>query len=530
MNKLMCLIRINLKNVLSLNSQMNSKNTKKKKIGITLLFAYLLIYFIIYSFVISSSAIKGLIKLNAPYILPVMFMVLSSLVTIIMDVFRVNGHLFKTKDYDLLSSLPIKTDYIILSKLVSIYLENLLITTILMVPAFIIYVINIKVTFLFYLYYLLTMFVIPVIPLIISTIIGTVITYISSLFRYKNILNLVLSLGIITLYFMISFSVDGMNADAIANLGMILVDKFNKFYPLTNVYLNIIKDYNILATIIYLVMPILVSIIYLLVMKKIYYKINTRLFNEKTVSNYKVTSLNRSSILKALFKKDVKRFYSSYLYVLNCCVGALLLTMLVISMVLLGGDSINKIMESTAIVDLVQKFTPFLIGAAVLLNSTTQCSISIEGKTISILKSLPISPNKIFLSKILTNFTVFVPMIFINGTIIAVYFKFSFIKYLLTLFIPLLYGLFISLFGLIINLHFPMFDFDSEAKVIKQSVSVVITLMCGVILGVLPLVLLVSKNLNISIFTIIIIIVLSIIDIIMIIYLKTKGNKIYNEL
>ena len=215
---------------------------------------------------------------------------------------------------------------------------------------------------------------------------------------------------------------------------------------------------------------------------------------------------------------------------LNCCVGALLLTMLVISMVLLGGDSINKIMESTAIVDLVQKFTPFLIGAAVLLNSTTQCSISIEGKTISILKSLPISPNKIFLSKILTNFTVFVPMIFINGTIIAVYFKFSFIKYLLTLFIPLLYGLFISLFGLIINLHFPMFDFDSEAKVIKQSVSVVITLMCGVILGVLPLVLLVSKNLNISIFTIIIIIVLSIIDIIMIIYLKTRGNKIYNEL
>ena len=51
---------------------------------------------------------------------------------------------------------------------------------------------------------------------------------------------------------------------------------------------------------------------------------------------------------------------------------------------------------------------------------------------------------------------------------------------------PLVYALFISMLGIILNLKHPRFNFKSEVNVIKQSVAALETLIIGVFLAVLP--------------------------------------------
>lgn len=533
MNNILTLVKIKLKGDYNVNKQINSKskNPKRSKIGLAILFGYLIIYAFIYIFVMAKTIVLGLKAINTPYIMPAMFMVLSSCFIILTDIFRVNGNLFKTKDFDLLNSLPIKKSDIILSKLITIYIENMAVVSIIMIPAFIVYLIYVEVSISFIIFFLLTLPLIPIIPMIIATFVGTVITTLASYFNKKNLMNFIFFFIVMIVAFMFSYSTSDMNETQLANYGTMLVSRFNNIYPLTGTYLNIIKDSNILSLFIFILVPSGLLYLYLLFMKKYYVIINSKLNGTYTKSNYKLKELKSRTPFKALFIKDVKRFYGSYLYVLNSCMGAIFLTVGCICLVIFGGEQINAFFESDQVMNLIKNATPLLIGAFCLLNSTTQASISIEGKSFKLLKSLPVDPNTIFISKIATNFTIFIPMIFINVTIIAIFLKFSIGNYILSLFIPLLYALFIALLGLITNLLFPNFDWDNEVSVIKQGFPSYITIFSGMLLAILPLGLLMTfKNVNFSLVTLLVSIGLIIIDGVMIYYLRTKGVKKFNEL
>ena len=120
------------------------------------------------------------------------------------------------------------------------------------------------------------------------------------------------------------------------------------------------------------------------------------------------------------------------------------------------------------------------------ISSTTNSSISLEGKSFWILKMLPISVQKIFLSKILVNLTILVPTIIIGGTFFGIYLHLSLIEFIFIYLMPLSYALFASIGGLVFNILFPRFDYENEVRVIKQSLSVFLTIVIGLTLVIIP--------------------------------------------
>lgn len=115
------------------------------------------------------------------------------------------------------------------------------------------------------------------------------------------------------------------------------------------------------------------------------------------------------------------------------------------------------------------------------ISCTTYVSISIEGKQIEILKSLPIAAKCLFRVKLLHHLSMSVPTIFVLNTIMALYLQWSFPKAMLGYAFPLLCSVLIGMIGYILNLIFPNFEWENVTHIIKQSLPAILTALIGVV-------------------------------------------------
>lgn len=115
------------------------------------------------------------------------------------------------------------------------------------------------------------------------------------------------------------------------------------------------------------------------------------------------------------------------------------------------------------------------------ISCTTYVSISIEGKQIEILKSLPIEAKCLFRVKLLHHLSMSVPTIFVLNTIMALYLQWSFPKAMLGYAFPLLCSVLIGMIGYILNLIFPNFEWENVTHIIKQSLPAILTALIGVV-------------------------------------------------
>ena len=209
---------------------------------------------------------------------------------------------------------------------------------------------------------------------------------------------------------------------------------------------------------------------------------------------------------------------------LNSCLGLLLILILSILLIFFDIDNIENIpINSNTLIN----YLPLVFLFLILLSSTTSSSISIEGNNFYILKMLPIKFREVWLSKVLCNFLLIVTFCLVSLGIFNLSLDISFKTNLLTILIIICSGLFISIYGLVINLLFPVLSWKSEIKVIKQSAASFITIFSSLLLGIF-----LAFNDYISSNGYIFYISLSflIVSVILILFLNTIGNKIYQNM
>ena len=115
----------------------------------------------------------------------------------------------------------------------------------------------------------------------------------------------------------------------------------------------------------------------------------------------------------------------------------------------------------------------------VFMNFTTAPSVSLEGKSLWLLQSLPVEPWRIFKAKIRMQLLLTgIPLLLCIGCTEAVY-----SMYWLQLLIILLFGgsyvLLMALVGLFLGIKMPTLTWTNEIMPIKQGGAVISTLLCG---------------------------------------------------
>lgn len=535
MKKLFSLIKATLSENMNL-FKINTKNSSKLSKILLPIFLCIMMFISIYSY--ANMIIEPLTKVHLEYILLSLFVIFSFFLTLTEGIYKSGSLLFKCKDDNLLLSLPIKRSTVLFIRVFKFYVFELIYNSLFMLPAMILYTRYVNVDVSYYIVSLIMLLLLPIIPIIISVIIGSIISSLSSRFKYKNIIQTIFTTTILVGILYLSFNLDGILKSLASNASSIN-DIITRLYYPAGAYVKMITKFNVLDLIIFIVINLGLFIITIFILSKRYFKVNSKL-NESYSSNnkgkYKITYNKR---IVSLMKKEFKRFVNSPVFIVNAGFG---LVLFIIGCILLivKFNSLTNILGSIEIdidINTIKSYIPVIIFCFVcftsFMTSITSSMISLEGKSFSILKSLPISPITIIMSKVLSAAMIMIPVILIGDITLFIYFKFNIIEIILLL-IPSITLPFISeMIGIIVNLKYPKMDADNDTEVVKQSISSMIAVFTGMIVSFLTiflLVTLISKGLSnyliLGIFNLFYILLLLII----IMYMKKYSVRDFNSI
>jgi ABC-2 type transport system permease protein len=183
--------------------------------------------------------------------------------------------------------------------------------------------------------------------------------------------------------------------------------------------------------------------------------------------------------------REIRRYFSSVVYVTNTLVGNVLMVLLAAAILIMGTDDVEK---ALGIPGIVSRALPVLLGMLPAMMPMTSCAISMEGKQWWMMRTLPVSGKSITRSMVFANILVAFPFYLVSELLLVIALKPDVVSLLWLLAVPAVYIIFSARIGIVINCKFPVFDWENETRVVKQSASTLVAMLVGMVTGIVPLV------------------------------------------
>ena len=423
--------------------------------------------------------------------------VTSSLVfSLIGTVFAAQSYLFDAHDNELLLSMPIPPSGVLLSRMIALYLLNFVYTNMLYLPVGVAFALFHGFGFVSGVYYFFSVLLIPAAVTALASLVGFFFGRLAAKIPNKNILTVILG-----------FSAIALMSVVIIRFGDILEVLMNEIDKLANAVARVLPPavwygeataYGSEASFLTNIAGILPALAITLLPAWLVFKYLSKRFltivTRKTAmkkKKYERKPLKATNVQLALIKKELGYFFSMPSYVMNAGMSTIMALLLGVG-IILRGDVIMKWLPLT-FRDASSSLVGLAIGSSLALsctlNDVTAPTISLEGRTIWILKSTPLNPMKVFFAKALLAPVVSLPGVCFTAIASAVKLHLPIQDILFIWFIPILACLFSGFLGVCVNLKLPRFDWTNEITVIKQSLSVIFTLLLSMFLTSIPFVL-----------------------------------------
>ncbi|MCI8388776.1 MAG: hypothetical protein HFE63_09955 [Clostridiales bacterium] len=444
-------------------------------LSLLLLYAAVSIGFLFYFMV--STLCEPLVSAGLDWL----YFALAGMMTLVMGVvgsiFTVKPQLYDARDNELLLSLPIKPSLLLLVRMLGLYVSTLLFQLIVMIPTTAVYISTVGQSWLI-IVHLILLFIMPLPALVISCLIGFIIAKISSKVRHSSIIGIALLFAFIAVYFYASTQLQNYLTVLIDKSSEISIFIKTALFPLY--HFGLAACGNILSLVIYaLICAALFAVVYILLSKNF---LTTTLAGKRSApekklqldKNIKLFASSRTD--KALLRRELSHLIGSPAYMLNCCIGSVMLIIAAAAML------INRSMVS----ELTAEFgdlVPFALIAILVvcyitsMSILTAPSISIEGRTLWLLKSLPLNVNGILRAKVRLHLIFTLPPITIADLALIFVLRPGILMSLMIILVTVSFDFFVALLGLMMNLLMPFFNWTSEMVAVKQSLSVLFTML-----------------------------------------------------
>lgn len=523
--KAFILLKINLMTTLNINQ-------KNKKVFAPLFFLGFGIVLFIAFFQYSLMFANYLKTYDLTMLIFPAFSIMGMIMMLMMSTYKSRGALFDFKDSDLLFSMPIPESSILAQKIINMMMFNYIITFLTLIPTAIVYNMIEKTPNIYWFFVFLIFIFMPFIPTLISAVFGYIIGYISSKAKRKSFVETISSFIILLIFLIISTKLDEVtsylfnHSDNIDNLIK------NTFYPLYWIE-DALCNGNWLSMLLLIVVNMVSFSIFLFAFNKLFSKINKQMKEKFANKNYEMTELKTNNKIKAMFNKEFTLYTQSSVYMLNTCFGAVSMLMFAISSFFYDTSILtNTILKYSGISISNYQLLTIICGVMASLSCTTPASVSMEGKSLWICRSMPISEMKIFFSKMLVDLTVILPANILAMILLSITFRLTLSESFILFCLILIVGISMTQFGILLNIKYPKLEFKSETEAVKGSLSaslaVYIPIAIAFLLGLLYMVIASFVKFKTYLFSLVILFV--IIAIILFICLKTYGVKKFREL
>ena len=450
------------------------------------------------------------------------------------SIFATQNLIFAAKDNSILIPLPIKPAYILMCRVGTLLILDYALQALVFLPALLVWIINGQVTAVGLILFVLSSFLLPLLSLTLACLVGWLVALVTSKMRRKNIFTLVLSLSFLAAYFYVYMNVTKY-MNLLVERGAEIAEAVRKaIFPMYHFGLAAAEQ-RVISFIIFALCAAVPFVLMVLVLSTNFVKLSTsnKSANKKI---YRQKALTLSGTGVALVKRELRHYLSNPLYIMNATLGSF--AMIAIAVVMLVKPSLvtNLILQYSAVVPGLS--SGFLAVAALTLlsamNTTTAPSVSLEGKSLWIVKSLPLKTRDILLGKLHMHMLVCGIPVLIAGVACAVSLPLlSLAEVALIIVVPVIMTVAVGLLGLCANIMFPRLDWTNEIQPIKQSASVMITMMGAmafVIAAFLVYMFALSRVMSLNTFMLICAAALIILSALMLRYITTTGSRRFNEL
>ena len=356
---------------------------------------------------------------------------------------------------------------------------------------------------------------------------------VSSKIKNKSFITVILSLAFIAAYYYFYMQAYEMLLELVANVEKIGDGVKNILYLFY--HMGLAAEGNVISMLFFTgVIAALFAVVYF-VLTRTFIKIATT--NKGSARSKKKVSVGKeakvSTVDKALLFKERKRFTSSANYMMNCGLGTVFILVVAVALII-GGDAFSEALHQ--VFGQKEGFLLLIMTAGVVtlscMNDITAPSVSLEGKSLWLLQSLPVDPWKVLWAKIRLHWYITSIPSIVLLLVCKFVFGFDSLEWLVMFAVTILFIMFMAEFGLIMNLLKPNLDWTNEVIPIKQSMAVFVAMFGGWILIAVFAVAYVLLDDIISpvIFLLFVAAVLFVAVAATEWWLRTKGRKIFAEL
>lgn len=468
MRKLLVLTRVQLRALLAALHVGRTNRRRPVSVWLSIALVGLLCLYIsgVYSFGLGAQlAQAGALELLLALI-PGMAVVGGTMLT----AFAAQGVVFGGRDGDLLLSMPVPAVTVLLSKLAALYVENLVISTLLLLPA--------GAAWLWYggsggVLTLLRLAAgavfLALLPTALALLAGFLLSWLGGRFANRKLVNLLLYAlllaAVLGLSVQVSRGVSGLAA------GTGALDGGLWGVPLRLFQRGVCGDWETLFLFGLLsLVPVLAEAALL---SRFYRQVLTGLRSHGRRPAYRLTRLKGSGPWRALVKKEAARYFGTPIYLFNTSLGLILLAAGGVAAAVMGGRVRAMLPGDAPLLSLAAA----VVGFSLATVNITASSISLEGQNLWILREAPLSPGMIFSAKVGFQLALTLPCLGVGTAGLAWGLGLSAPEGAALLCAGGAFACFAALLGLAVNLRLPKLDAVNDVVVVKMSAAALVSLL-----------------------------------------------------
>ena len=391
------------------------------------------------------------------------------------SVFNTYSSLYQAKDNDLLLSMPIPMSRILLVRLSGVYAMGLLYELIAMIPTVIIWLIEAPFSIAGTIHVLLIPMVLSLFILVLSAILGWVVALIVTKVKHKNIITVFISLLFIVAYYYVYAKAFSFVQTLLLNLETVGGSLKRIFYPFY--HMGMAAEGNVISMLIFTAFIGMAAAVTYGILSRSFLKLATT-NRGSTKSVYKEKAVKAGSVRSALLRKEFHRFTGSANYMLNCGLGIILMPVSA-AVLVWKADLVQKFIAFPVL----QEYLPLLSAATICLltvmNDMAAPSVSLEGKNLWIVQSMPVSGRQVLTAKVelqlLLTWIPAIPLVLVVEWLLKPGLLYGILIPVVSAFFTVL----MTEIGLALNLKMPNLHWTSEIVPIKQSTPVIAVLFGG---------------------------------------------------
>lgn len=397
------------------------------------------------------------------------------------SVFNTYSGLYLSKDNDFLLSMPIPLWKIIAARLLGVYLLGAMYAAIIYLPAMIVYWVNAPFSVGALLGPLVQFLLLTLFVLCLSCLLGYVVAKISQKLKNKSAITVIVSLVFFGAYYFFYAKAQSMISALLANIAQ---------------YGDAIRRSIVLYAVgkagegdaLYLLCSLgAVAVLFALtwvLLSKTFLGIATA-GGTASAKHKAERAAGQKSIGEALLGKELQRLGKSPAYMLNCAMGTLFLFIVGVFLLVRGSVLLHNV-EGLFVYfpGIAPAALAVVLCFAASVNDITTPSVSLEGKSLWVLRSLPVTTRQILRAKLSLHLLLTLPGVLFAGVCGAVVLggaHLSVVQGILVVLLPLLFSVLCALFGLVLGIRYANVQWTNEIVPIKQSGSVFVALFGGML-------------------------------------------------